>query len=69
LHPFKEKMVGFVTNGNAPFWGVSISGFRLALGSLLGHLRAFLALRFFGGLRRGGYFLLARHLGFSPVSG
>jgi hypothetical protein len=31
-------------------------------------LRAFLTLRLSGGLRRRGYLLLARHLGFSPVS-
>lgn len=50
------------------FWGVSISGFRLVLGALLGHLGAFLALRLSGGLRRRSYLLLARHLGFGPVS-
>ena len=50
------------------FWGVSVSGFRLVLGALLGHLGAFLALRLSGGLRRRGYLLLARHFGFSPVS-
>lgn len=50
------------------FWGVSVSGFRLVLGALLGHLGAFLALRLSGGLRRRSYLLLARHLSFSPVS-
>ena len=55
-------------NRNAPFLGRSISGFRLVLGSLFGHLRAFLAPRLSGGLRRRGNFLLARHLGFSSVN-
>lgn len=50
------------------FSGVSVSGFRLVLGALLGHLGAFLPLHLSGGLRRRGYLLLARHLGFSPVS-
>ncbi|WP_229514063.1 hypothetical protein [Paraburkholderia terrae] len=50
------------------FWGVSVSGFRLVLGALLGHLGAFLALRLSGDLRRRSYLLLARHLSFSPVS-
>ena len=51
-----------------PVSGAFVSGFRLGLGALLGHLRAFLALRLSGALRRRGYLLLARHLGFSPVS-